>query len=115
MNVGELRELLEGVEDDVELRIAWQPSWPLAGTVAGVRCPGDDSDEQTCPEHPDYYTGHIIQPRQQNLEEGFVAGEVCDCEADEDERDRRQHCWIVQGDHHWDESPYAPRWVFEDE
>ena len=115
MKVGQLRELLDGVDDETEIRVAWQPSWPLAASLGGVRVPGDDADEATCPEHPDYYVGHTISQAQQNLEDGFVAGETCDCEPEDDERDRREHVWLVQGDHPWDESPYAPRWVFQDD
>lgn len=117
MRVGELKELLEelGEEgDDLELRIAHQPNWPLCLTVAAVRTPGDDIEPPDCPEHEGYCVGHVISEAQQSLEDGFVAGEVCDAEPDEDPRDRRQHVWIVGIDHPYDESPYAPKWVFDD-
>jgi hypothetical protein len=61
MNVGELRELLEGLDDDVEIRLAQQPSWPFEYSIARIevvdlgdadedeadgRADADDSDEQ---------------------------------------------------------------------
>ena len=36
MNVGELKALLEEMDDDAEVRIASQPSWPFENEVASV-------------------------------------------------------------------------------
>lgn len=36
MTVGELRETLEGFEDDLEVRLATQPSWPFEWSVQSV-------------------------------------------------------------------------------
>lgn len=36
MKVSTLREILEGYEDDADVMIAHQPSWPLAETVRCV-------------------------------------------------------------------------------
>ena len=36
MNVGELLEMLEGEEPDMEVRLAMQPSWPLRFQVDRV-------------------------------------------------------------------------------
>lgn len=114
MNVGELKELLEDVPDGTELRIAHQPNYPLALTVAGVRAPGDDFPEEVpCPYHEDRCIGHIIS--EEEADSSYQAGAVCDCEPDEDPRDRRNLVWIIGINHPYDESPYAPRWVFEDE
>lgn len=113
MRVGELKELLEDVDDELELRIAHQPNWPLALTVAGVRVPGDDF-EVPCPYHNDFLVGHVIDAKQAE-DVGFVEGEPCPEEPEDDPREGRQHVWIVGIDHPWDESPYAPRWVFQDE
>lgn len=116
MNVGELKELLEDVSDDTELRIAHQPSWPLALTVAGVRAPGDAfPDERECPYHYGYLVNHVVPEAQ--ADDRYAAGALCDDapEDEDDPRDRRDLVWIVGIDHPYDESPYAPKWVFEDE
>lgn len=36
MTVGELKELLEGVEDDVEITLALQPNYPMTGSLRNV-------------------------------------------------------------------------------
>lgn len=36
MNVGTLRELLKGHDDDEQVLIAYQPSWPLAAKLQSV-------------------------------------------------------------------------------
>lgn len=36
MNVGELKDLLEGLDDEVEVRLMTQPSWPFEYSVAGT-------------------------------------------------------------------------------
>lgn len=119
MNVGELLEMLEDVDPQTELRVAHQPSWPLALTVAAVRYPGDDADELECGDHPGYCIGHTItadQADEGGTETGpgdYSIGDECEWE-DEDERgDRTDKVWIVAIDHPYGESPYAPRWVFE--
>ncbi len=61
MNVSDLRDLLEGYEGDVEVRLATQPSWPLQYYINGVvdeieatvKCTvckgaGEDLDEKEC-------------------------------------------------------------------
>lgn len=46
MKVGELKELLEGMDDELEVRIAHQPSWPLQYTVSEVvECSVFDHDD----------------------------------------------------------------------
>lgn len=41
MTVGELKALLEGLDDEVEVRIATQPNYPFENSIAGlkVECP----------------------------------------------------------------------------
>lgn len=36
MTVVELRELLEEIDDDVEVKVAWQPHYPMESPVAAV-------------------------------------------------------------------------------
>lgn len=52
MTVGELLELLEGVDQDAEVRLATQPSWPLQYKVRGVVTPDDvrEASEEMCQE-----------------------------------------------------------------
>lgn len=45
MNVAQLKELLEGQDDDAEVRIALQPSWPLRANVANVVAGRDAMDD----------------------------------------------------------------------
>ncbi len=51
MNVGNLRQLLEGYDDEQEVVLAFQPSWPLAFQLGNVvadseRDVHDDSDPE---------------------------------------------------------------------
>ena len=89
MTVGLMRELLENFEDDVEVRLATQPSWPLAFRVAGIV----DSKDVNEFADPDEYDPDNVD------EENDPGAEIC---------------WIVEGGHpNQPESPYAPRWVFD--
>lgn len=36
LTVGELKERLDGVDDEVEVRLVEQPSWPFEYSLAGV-------------------------------------------------------------------------------
>lgn len=55
MRVNELRDALEDLDGDLEVRIGWQPSWPLRMRVAGVVTPQDLQDirEDEYDEEPD--------------------------------------------------------------
>lgn len=82
MNVGNLRDMLEGYDDDAEVLIATQPSWPLATQVARVIA---DSERDVHDEQSDEF----------------------DPETDE----QRDRVWLVAGDATYP-NPYAPRDVF---
>lgn len=94
MKVRELIEELEAMEPEAEVRLAHQPSWPLAFTLAGVvdgsDLGGDDEDE----------------------EDGDV-GPSFGYDTREDEATGPAVVWLVEGTHPWDESPYAPRAVWD--
>lgn len=81
MNVGELREALEDLDDEVVLRIATQPNWPLRFGVRSIITPGD-----------------LIEYNERENEDHL-----------DDEDDGPQFVWIVTGDHPHDESPYASK------
>ena len=96
LTVGELKELLEGIDDDVEVRLAHQPSWPLeyaAETVEEVTlyevacCPrcgvegavllsGDaEHDECETPEWVPEETGSVLYVAE-GSQLGYLPGEV---------------------------------------
>jgi len=48
MTVGELKEMIEGLDEDVEVRLAMQPSWPFEYSISSVELIDnnpEDSDE----------------------------------------------------------------------
>ena len=52
MKVSTLLKLLEGVDENAEVMIAYQPNWPLAAKVANV-IPNDERDERDGDHHED--------------------------------------------------------------
>lgn len=79
--IGELREMLEQYEDDQPVRIAFQPSWPLAARVAAVSSAEDFED-------PD-------EGEEDNYER---------------EGERGRTVWLAASEGvPYDEHPYAPR------
>jgi len=48
MKIRELIELLEGYDDDLEVRIASQPSWPFENSISGVVSRYDYEPEAYC-------------------------------------------------------------------
>lgn len=45
MTVGELREMIEGLEDGVEVRLAIQPRWAFEYSIGSAVLVGPDGDE----------------------------------------------------------------------
>jgi hypothetical protein len=82
MKVSQLRDYLEQYEDDAEVMIAHQPSWPLAETLANVTTFEDALDGAVDPDN------------------------------DSDLLDGVEVVWLVAGGAHYKLSPYAPRDVF---
>lgn len=101
MKVGELKTLLEDYEDDQEILIAYQPSWPLAVNIAHVSSFGDR--ERECPDHEGYLIDHDPECVENNT-------------PDDDDEDSpladEKVLWIVGGNHPYSRSPYAPRWLW---
>lgn len=113
-----LDELIEKLEDarvefdsgEVEVRISYQPSWPLRGTVAAVTVPEQDTGP-----HCD---GHIM----------FIKG-CHDCEAEKEEAEAsgynpndpdnidpdRKMLWIAVGSAPYSENPYGHKWAWGEE
>ena len=106
MLLSELRERLEELEDldgDTPVYIGHQPNWPLALNVAGIIHFQDQEIE--CPDHEGYLLEHD-QDCLNNYED--PDGEL---PFDDD----RRALWIVGGEHPYDRSPYAPRFLWQEE
>ena len=105
MTVKELREALESYEDDVEVRIAHQPSWPLQHHIGSVRdeieteepckyCEGEgEVDERPCPScHETGLTRKYLTAEEHNIVWIIDGGQLNGSELD---------------------SPYAPEGLLE--
>jgi len=110
--VRDLLDLLSDFDPDTEVRIAYQESWPLAATIAGVReLRGDDDDDderfwvcqnEGCSADAEY--------------EIPMKCKTCGCETlpvgdDPADNDAKPIVWIAAGGHPggYDDSPYAPK------
>lgn len=83
--IAALEEAREDLGGEAQVRVAYQPNWPLRGTVARVTVPdGPDPDD--------------------NYDEGSAAPGQ--------ENDGRM-VWIAVGSAPYDENPYGPRWAWE--
>ncbi|MCA0290499.1 MAG: hypothetical protein LCH82_02370 [Actinobacteria bacterium] len=84
MKVHQIIALLEELDANAEVRMATQPSWPLANEVRGIATNDDIAGAEPCETHGDYSCDDC-------------AGEPV--------------VWIVAGDSP-DDSPYAPGAAF---
>ena len=117
MNVRELIEMLSEVEDqEREILVAHQPSWPLQERLAGVYDPAD-------PGVAPYFQETLLAPCDGCLEEKtglwWVRDEddesyrYCgDCYDPEEEEAGPRPYYLVAGGHPHGLSPYAPRQAF---
>jgi hypothetical protein len=104
MTVSELMEQLEDMNPDAEVRLAIQPSWPLQFNLRGVVDSADDdsalvewqNDHDQCDE-VDW--AHSVCS---SCDDTFKQGE------DED-----SIVYLMQGDHPSDDSPYAPKALWD--
>lgn len=86
--IEQLTEMRDRQNGDVEVRIAYQPSWPLAGYVANVAYVDGDPDDRCETHSPNIW---------------------CE-ECEPEDEDKKAHVWIAtSGTVNHDESPYAPR------
>lgn len=86
MKVHELRDLLEDYDDNADVLIAHQPSWPLQEVVQRVVSTDELQDE--------------MEPSDEDYD-------------DDDEDLRASTVYLVAGGHPYDGSPYAPRACWE--
>lgn len=88
MDVRDLKEMLASMDDEAEIRIAHQPSWPLRFDLAAVI----DSDE---------LSRRIYNDR--------------DPDEDPEADPKENFVWLVaSAGHPWDESPYAPTQLWQE-
>ena len=112
MNVQELIELLQDADPTAEVRIATQPSYPLAFNLYGVAVADESEPHLVCGG-----CGTLVELREG--EAHHVASwrdddhEPFPSEYDDDDDDSNALepgvAWLVAGDHPRDASPYAPR------
>jgi hypothetical protein len=120
MTATELIEKLEEIADrnpDAVVRIATQPNWPLQFKVADVISDADFGDDESALD--EWQSAH------DECTEVDFASNVCrscgdsfaEYAPDHDTRgsecDDREVVYLVEGGHPYDDSPYAPRAVFD--
>ena len=59
MTVARLKEILEDLDDETEIRLMHQPSWPFEYSVAGYWVPEESEESE---EHSDFQPGETDQP-----------------------------------------------------
>lgn len=98
-----LQEAHEG--QDPEVRIAYQPSWPLRAKIANVRAlTGDDA-----PSEEEMELARELVAAGDEEAEGFAAAQAM-------LEDHPPVVWLAASDAApWNESPYAPRDAWEEE
>lgn len=110
MTIDELIEKLEDAKEefgedggDREIRVAFQPSWPLRAKIQNVCVPYDD-DGPHCDDHVCYVAlCGDCEDAKDAAEEGPPS----------EEDKRREFLWIaVDQVSDYNENPYAPRWAW---
>lgn len=98
-----LQEANEG--QDPEVRIAYQPSWPLRAKIANVRAlTGDDA-----PDEEELELARELVAAGDEEADGFAAAQAM-------LEDHPPVVWLAASDAApWNESPYAPRDAWEEE
>lgn len=98
-----LQEAYEG--QDPEVRIAYQPSWPLRAKIANVRAiAGDDT-----PSEEEMELARELVAAGDEEAEGFAAAQAM-------LEDHPPVVWLAASDAApWNESPYAPRSAWDEE
>ena len=68
MTVGELKELLEDLDDDVDVRLAMQPSWPFEYSIRDSALIGPPENED----------GKTVLYLAEDRQTRYLPKEVCD-------------------------------------
>ena len=74
MTAGDLKRLLEDVDDDAEVRFASQPSWPFEYSIADVHEHWPEPDDEDFDEFEDVEVVYLVEGRQI----GYLPGDVKD-------------------------------------
>jgi hypothetical protein len=111
--VGELRDMLSDYDDDTQVRVAIQPSYPLACAIVGIAEVG--SGEEDDPEDGDWNRGENESVdeyllRLKSLEDAPAADVIADLVAGETARENTPAVvWIATEQVGSSEHPYAPQ------
>lgn len=109
MQVQELIEMLEQYDGEQEVRLAFQPNWPLAFEIGQVV----SQDEFEAEIDEDSFEGMHARCEGYNFTDYCTAcGEHNEDFGPEDDEDVQPIVWITEGGHPSD-SPYAPKGAFE--
>lgn len=108
MNVRDLIAALQDMPQDAEVRLATQPNYPIASTIAGVVSPDALAESSSwcedCGAHLDVMTlCPLCLPNSERMPNEVVS---------EEDECLDHVVWITEGGHPED-SPYAPRAVFD--
>lgn len=110
MTLSELIDQLTAIQEahegqDPEVRIAYQPSWPLRAKIANVRAlTGDDA-----PDEEELELARELVAAGDEEADGFAAAQAM-------LEDHPPVVWLAASDAApWYESPYAPRDAWEEE
>ncbi|WP_395066228.1 hypothetical protein [Paraburkholderia silvatlantica] len=82
MKVAELLELLEGLPEDADVRIAQQPNWPFEYSIRDVVLVGPDArppgyePEEDEPEQPEANVVYLVEGSQLGYLPGAAAREI---------------------------------------
>lgn len=110
MTLSELIDQLTAIQEahegqDLQVRIACQPSWPLRAKIANVRAlTGDDA-----PDEEELELARELVAAGDEEADGFAAAQAM-------LEDHPPVVWLAASDAApWDESPYAPKTAWEEE
>lgn len=114
MNIDQLIEQLEDARDDMggetEVRVAYQPSWPLRGTLAAVTVPNPEDRQPHCDDHICFLLS--CTDCKAAMAEAVAAGYDPEDPDPEDGDPERRMLWLAVGSAPYDENPYAPKWAW---
>lgn len=118
MTLSELIDQLTAIQEanegqDLQVRIACQPSWPLRSTIANVRtCNGDDA-----PDEEELEMARELVAAGDEEADGFAAAQaMLEDHPHDPSFEGTVVVWIAASHAApWDESPYAPKTAWEEE
>lgn len=106
MTVGELKEYLENYDDEQVILIGTQPAYPLAFHLEGTASYADREVE--CPDHEGYLLDHDPE-----CEAAYEADEE---DGPDSELSDYKVVWLIVSEGSpTDRSPYAPRWLWDED